>query len=148
MTTRTKIDVHVGALSMEFGDNLVQFNIFEAMKHPTKDLHSLVLIAEFSNFAKNRDVIGYLGFILDEFDYDELLEVQDLSDSDDDTVDLANLDLNFELFNLIDWVCKNNEEPKCSKHARVQVVETEKTLQAQVVAIITIESDSANQGRD
>ncbi|RDX74360.1 hypothetical protein CR513_45913, partial [Mucuna pruriens] len=40
MTARTKIDVHVGTLSMEFGDNLVQFNIFEAMKHPTKD-HSL-----------------------------------------------------------------------------------------------------------
>ncbi|RDX89428.1 hypothetical protein CR513_28849, partial [Mucuna pruriens] len=37
MTARTKIDVHVETLSMEFGDNLVQFNIFEAMKHPTKD---------------------------------------------------------------------------------------------------------------
>ncbi|RDX74943.1 hypothetical protein CR513_45236, partial [Mucuna pruriens] len=40
MTARTKIDVHTGTLSMEFGDTLVQFNIFEAMKHPTKD-HSL-----------------------------------------------------------------------------------------------------------
>ncbi|RDX81010.1 hypothetical protein CR513_38366, partial [Mucuna pruriens] len=40
MTARTKIDVHVGMLSMEFGDTLVQFNIFEAMKHPTED-HSL-----------------------------------------------------------------------------------------------------------
>ena len=40
MTARTKIDVHVGTLSMEFGDTLVQFNIFEAMKHPTVD-HSL-----------------------------------------------------------------------------------------------------------
>ncbi|RDX97146.1 hypothetical protein CR513_20113, partial [Mucuna pruriens] len=37
MTARTKIDVHAGTLSMEFGDTLVQFNIFEAMKHPTKD---------------------------------------------------------------------------------------------------------------
>ncbi|RDY02994.1 hypothetical protein CR513_13473, partial [Mucuna pruriens] len=40
MIARTKIDVHVGTLSMEFGDNLVQFNIFEAMKHPIED-HSL-----------------------------------------------------------------------------------------------------------
>ncbi|RDX68293.1 hypothetical protein CR513_52731, partial [Mucuna pruriens] len=40
MTARTKIDVHAGMLSMEFGDTLVQFNIFEAMKHPTED-HSL-----------------------------------------------------------------------------------------------------------
>ncbi|RDX97718.1 hypothetical protein CR513_19469, partial [Mucuna pruriens] len=40
MTARTKIDVHARMLSMEFGDTLVQFNIFEAMKHPTED-HSL-----------------------------------------------------------------------------------------------------------
>ncbi|RDX68463.1 Retrovirus-related Pol polyprotein from transposon 17.6, partial [Mucuna pruriens] len=40
MTVRTKIDVHAETLSMEFGDTLVQFNIFEAMKHPTED-HSL-----------------------------------------------------------------------------------------------------------
>ncbi|RDX86997.1 hypothetical protein CR513_31602, partial [Mucuna pruriens] len=36
-TKNTLINVHVGTLSMEFGDTLVQFNIFEAMKHPTKD---------------------------------------------------------------------------------------------------------------
>ncbi|RDX91074.1 hypothetical protein CR513_27003, partial [Mucuna pruriens] len=33
MTIRTKIDVHARTLSMEFGDNMVQFNLFEAMKH-------------------------------------------------------------------------------------------------------------------
>ncbi|RDX74954.1 hypothetical protein CR513_45233, partial [Mucuna pruriens] len=33
----TKIDMHVGTLSMEFDDNLVQYNIFEAMRHPTKN---------------------------------------------------------------------------------------------------------------
>ncbi|RDX85182.1 hypothetical protein CR513_33678, partial [Mucuna pruriens] len=40
MTTRTKIDFHVGILSMEFGDTFVKFNIFEALKHPTED-HSI-----------------------------------------------------------------------------------------------------------
>ncbi|RDX65111.1 hypothetical protein CR513_56258, partial [Mucuna pruriens] len=40
MMARMKIDVHVGTLSMEFGDNLVQFNIFDVMRHPTED-HSL-----------------------------------------------------------------------------------------------------------
>ncbi|RDX71232.1 hypothetical protein CR513_49447, partial [Mucuna pruriens] len=40
MIAKTKIDVHVRTLSMEFGDTLVQFNIFEAMKHPIED-HSL-----------------------------------------------------------------------------------------------------------
>ncbi|RDY01807.1 hypothetical protein CR513_14824, partial [Mucuna pruriens] len=37
MTARTKIDVHARTLPMEFVDNLVQFNIFEAMKHPSED---------------------------------------------------------------------------------------------------------------
>ncbi|RDY10469.1 Retrovirus-related Pol polyprotein from transposon 17.6, partial [Mucuna pruriens] len=37
MTAKTKIDVHVGTLSMEFGYTLVQFNIFKAMKHPMED---------------------------------------------------------------------------------------------------------------
>ncbi|RDX61411.1 hypothetical protein CR513_60366, partial [Mucuna pruriens] len=40
MTARMKIDVHVGTLSMEFRDNLVQFNIFYVMRRPTED-HSL-----------------------------------------------------------------------------------------------------------
>ncbi|RDY04393.1 hypothetical protein CR513_11895, partial [Mucuna pruriens] len=40
MTARMKINVHTGTLSMEFGDTLVQLNIFEAMKIPTED-HSL-----------------------------------------------------------------------------------------------------------
>ncbi|RDX65984.1 hypothetical protein CR513_55302, partial [Mucuna pruriens] len=87
---------------MEFGDNLVQFNIFEAMKHPTEYplLFGIDVIdelvaeylqletnsAEFSNFAEDIDVIGCLGSVSDEYDYDELLEVQDHSDSEDDTV--------------------------------------------------------------
>ncbi|RDY13142.1 hypothetical protein CR513_01977, partial [Mucuna pruriens] len=73
----TKIDVHAGTLSMEFGDTLVQFNIFEAMKHPTKD-HSLFgidlideLVEEYfqldshnediDNFAERTDSINCLG---------------------------------------------------------------------------------------
>ena len=32
-TTRTKIDVHTSTLSMEFGDSIVHFNAFDAMKH-------------------------------------------------------------------------------------------------------------------
>ncbi|RDY03861.1 hypothetical protein CR513_12503, partial [Mucuna pruriens] len=39
-TTRTKIDVHGGTLSMEFDDNKVEYNIFEAMKHPIEN-HSI-----------------------------------------------------------------------------------------------------------
>ena len=43
MTARTKIDVHVGTLSMEFGDDVVHFNIFEAMRHPIEE-HSIFLV--------------------------------------------------------------------------------------------------------
>ena len=54
---RTKIDVHVGTLSMEFDDIIVRFNILDAMKHPSKD-HSVfhvdiiddVVIGHMSNF--------------------------------------------------------------------------------------------------
>ena len=31
---KAKIDVHDGTLSMEFDNEIVRFNIFEAMKHP------------------------------------------------------------------------------------------------------------------
>ena len=39
-TAKTKIDVHAGTLSMEFGDDIIQFNIFDAMKYPLED-HSV-----------------------------------------------------------------------------------------------------------
>ncbi|RDY04935.1 hypothetical protein CR513_11280, partial [Mucuna pruriens] len=147
MIAKTKIDVHVGTFSMEFSDNLVQFNIFEAMKHPTEDpsLFGIDVIDElvaeymqldtesagFSNFVEDIDAIGCLGYVIDEFNYDELLEVQDLSDSEDDTADLANLDHNSEFVDLIDQVCKHDKELECLERARVQVVETDKPLPAQ-----------------
>ncbi|RDY05608.1 hypothetical protein CR513_10526, partial [Mucuna pruriens] len=81
MTVRTKIDVNARTLSMEFRDNLLQFNIFEAVKHPTKD-HSLFSIdiidelveeymqigtssANFSNFIKIPNVMDYFNFVED-----------------------------------------------------------------------------------
>ncbi|KAI9080903.1 hypothetical protein K1719_037064 [Acacia pycnantha] len=42
-TARTKIDVHSGTLSMEFGDISVNCNIFDAMKHPREE-HSVFCI--------------------------------------------------------------------------------------------------------
>jgi len=52
MTTRSKIDVHTGSLIMEIGDEKVQFNVLEAMKHPTED-HSLFCIDLLSNVVNN-----------------------------------------------------------------------------------------------
>ncbi|RDX93771.1 hypothetical protein CR513_23921, partial [Mucuna pruriens] len=96
MTARTKIDVHAGMLSMEFGDTLVQFNIFEAMKHPTED-HSLFgidlldeIVEEYlqlnsssediEKFAENADESSCLGVVDKEADHEE---AQDLPNSED-----------------------------------------------------------------
>jgi len=52
MTARTKIDVHAGSLTMEIGDEKDQFNVLEAMKHPTED-HSLFCIDLLSDVVNN-----------------------------------------------------------------------------------------------
>ncbi|RDY03440.1 Retrovirus-related Pol polyprotein, partial [Mucuna pruriens] len=131
MTTRTKIDVHVGTLSMEFGDTLVQFNIFEVVKHPTED-HSLFgidLIDELveehfqldpdnddiSNFARDIDIFDCLGSIIDEVDCDELWEVHNLSDFEDDIINLADLSQETELLDLLDQVYKSKDS-ECSNN--------------------------------
>jgi len=43
VTARIKIDVHSGTMSMEFSDNVVKFNIFDAMRHPREE-HSILRI--------------------------------------------------------------------------------------------------------
>ncbi|RDY11648.1 hypothetical protein CR513_03638, partial [Mucuna pruriens] len=72
MIVRTKIDVHVKALLMEFEDNLVQFNIFEAMKHPTKD-HSLFSIDIIDELVEEYMPIGTGSAIFSNF-----VEIHDL----------------------------------------------------------------------
>ncbi|XP_042387373.1 uncharacterized protein LOC121979449 [Zingiber officinale] len=56
-TTKTKIDVHAGTLSMEFGGTVVQYNILDAMKYPVED-HSLLSIDLFDELEDRLD--GYL----------------------------------------------------------------------------------------
>ena len=36
-TSKTKIDVHSGILTMKFDDEIVKFNIYDAMKYPNDD---------------------------------------------------------------------------------------------------------------
>ncbi|RDX87868.1 hypothetical protein CR513_30613, partial [Mucuna pruriens] len=139
MIARTKINVHDGTLSIEFGDTLVQFNIFEAMKHPTED-HSLFgidlideLVEEYfqldshsedtDNFAEKTDLIGCLGSISkEEADYAESGEVYNLSDSVDSNNDIADLDFEVELLEILD---------QCSIEAEVQVAEIKKPFTVQ-----------------
>ncbi|RDY14620.1 hypothetical protein CR513_00293, partial [Mucuna pruriens] len=125
ITAKTMIDMHVRTLSMEFGDTLVQFNIFEAMKHPTED-HSLFgidliyeLVEECLELDNNGEDISYfvgdtesfdcLGSIIEEADCDESWEVHNLSNSEDDNTALADLSQEAELLKLLDQVCKHED---------------------------------------
>ncbi|RDX69602.1 hypothetical protein CR513_51258, partial [Mucuna pruriens] len=108
ITARTKIDVHAGTLSMEFSDTLVQFNIFEAMKHPTND-NSLFgidlldeILEEYFQLNSNEEIeklagstneISCLGVADEEADCEE---VQDLPNFEDNHSDIADLDFEAE----------------------------------------------------
>ncbi|RDX71433.1 hypothetical protein CR513_49224, partial [Mucuna pruriens] len=161
MTARTKIDVHVGTLSMEFGDTLVQFNIFEAMKHPMED-HSLFgidLTNELAKenfqldtndenipiFAGDTEVFDCLGSGVDEAECDELWEVHNHSDSKDDITNLVDLSREAELLKLLHQVCKQ-EDPECLNNAEVQLARTKKLLLAQMAIMFTTEHESAKRG--
>ncbi|RDX92932.1 hypothetical protein CR513_24866, partial [Mucuna pruriens] len=159
MTARTKINVHAGMLSMEFGDTLVQFNIFEAMKHPTEDqfLFGIDLIDELvekylqldgnsediENFAGSTDQISYLGSFIEKADHEE---VQDLPNSEDNHNDIADLDFEAELSEMLDQVC-NLENPECTNRVEVEVAEIKSPFSAHLATIFTAEIKSAREGR-
>ncbi|RDX69701.1 hypothetical protein CR513_51154, partial [Mucuna pruriens] len=118
---------------MEVGDTLVQFNIFEAMKHPTED-HSLFGIdtsgEDISNFAGDTEVFNCLVSVIDEAECDNLWKVHDLSSSEDDNIDLADLSQEAELLKLVDQLCKH-EDLECSNNIEVQVAKTKKLFSTQ-----------------
>ena len=49
-TTKTKIDVYNGTLTMEFDGEIVHFNIFEAMRYPS-DLNACFAIDTLDTLA-------------------------------------------------------------------------------------------------
>ncbi|RDX96925.1 hypothetical protein CR513_20353, partial [Mucuna pruriens] len=145
MTVKTKIDVHAKTLSMEFGDTLVQFNIFEAMKHPTED-HSFFgidlldeIVEEYSQlnsssedmekFAGSADEINCLGVADEEADHEE---VQDLPNSEDDHSDIVDLDFEVELSELLNQVC-NQEHLEHTKEAAIKYAYLDKEQQLPVI---------------
>ncbi|RDX63566.1 hypothetical protein CR513_57981, partial [Mucuna pruriens] len=144
MTAKTKIDVHARTLSMEFGDTLVQFNIFKAMKHPVEDtsLFGIDLINElvkeymqvdtgstkFFQVVGNIDILDYLGSMFEEPDHDEPSGIHYAKV----TTALAYLKHDSKSIDSIDQFLKN-EKPKCSKHLEVQT-KTESSLVTKVDA--------------
>ncbi|RDX75208.1 hypothetical protein CR513_44938, partial [Mucuna pruriens] len=154
MTARTKIDVHAGTLSMEFGDTLVQFNIFEAMKHPIED-HSLFgidmieeLVEEYFQLDScSEEVEDFAGIAesssCSKADYDE---VQEFSDFEGDYSDVADLAFETELTEFLNQVY-NPKSSECSNDAKVKVAETKKALPAQLETIFTAETKPVDKGR-
>ncbi|RDX67176.1 hypothetical protein CR513_53978, partial [Mucuna pruriens] len=136
MIGRTKIDVHAGTLSMEFGENLLfGIDLIDELVEE-EDLQLDTSSDEISNFVGDTNVFDCLGSIIDDIDYDKLWEVLNLSDSEYDITDIANLGHEAEFLDLIDQVYKYDEELKCSKSVEVQVVETKMLLSAQVATIL------------
>ncbi|RDY07908.1 Retrovirus-related Pol polyprotein from transposon 17.6, partial [Mucuna pruriens] len=158
MTARTKIDVHAGMLSMEFGDTLVQFNIFEAMKHPTED-HSLFgidvldeLVEEYLQLNGSSENIeesaenaesSCLEVTNEEADHEE---VPDLPNSEDNHSDVADLAFEVELSELLDQVC-STEHSEYTNDAENKVAEAEKSSIAHLATIFTAKNESAREGR-
>ncbi|RDX76759.1 hypothetical protein CR513_43204, partial [Mucuna pruriens] len=158
MTAKTKIDVHARTLSMEFGDTIVQFNIFEAMKHPVEDtsLFDIDFIDELVNeymqadtdsikffqVVGNTNILDCLRSVFEELDHDEPWGVHDAKV----TTTLAHLEHDSKSIDSIDQVLKN-EKPECSKHSEVQVARTTKQQSTQIANTL-VENESADISRD
>ncbi|RDX98081.1 hypothetical protein CR513_19047, partial [Mucuna pruriens] len=85
---------------------------------------------DINNFAEKTDSIGYLGSTSkEEDDHAELRKVHNLSDSVDNNNDIADLDFEAELLEVLDQVCKH-ENPECFTEVEVQVAESKKLLSA------------------
>ncbi|RDY14138.1 hypothetical protein CR513_00831, partial [Mucuna pruriens] len=159
MTARTKIDVHARTLSMEFSDNLVQFKIFKAMKHPTEDptFFGIDIIdelveehmqldtsnVEFLKFAGDTDVFDYLGSISDKADYDKLWECATMKNQSAQSVQKSKLHRPKSHY-------QRNREPKATR--TVKVGSTSKpnpfwTIKSDFNVKKKVESDSSNQTR-
>jgi len=86
MIAKTKIDVHARTLSMEFGDDVVHFNIFEAMRHPTKE-HSVFLVDIIDDVVDSVDIcIDLFSDFFDFYDFDLGSFDYACDDSDDSVV--------------------------------------------------------------
>ena len=67
MKTRTKVDVHAGTLSMEFGDDVVHFNIFQAIRHPVEE-HFVFLVDIINDAVDSVNICTNLFFDFYDFD--------------------------------------------------------------------------------
>jgi len=119
-TTRTKIDVHAGTLSMEFDDIVVRFNILDAMTHPSED-HSVFHIdiidhaidGHISNFhslhalkyssVSELSEFAYIDVLDSNSDYDTKYDVDNVESAEFDSLCVVPID-----FDVIQSNCTNH----------------------------------------
>ncbi|KAL0307692.1 UNVERIFIED_CONTAM: hypothetical protein Sangu_3014900 [Sesamum angustifolium] len=61
-TTRTKIDVHAGTLTMEFDGEIIRFNIFYSMRYPS-DIPTALFVDAFDPFVQKFPAINEKDYI-------------------------------------------------------------------------------------
>ncbi|RDY10500.1 Retrovirus-related Pol polyprotein from transposon 17.6, partial [Mucuna pruriens] len=138
MTARTKIDVHVGTLSIEFSHPIEDHSLFgiDLLDEIVEEYFQLNSNSEdIEKFAGSADEISCLGVVDEEVDHEE---VQDLPNSEDDHSDIGDLDFEVELSELLDQVC-NQEHSECTKDAVVKVAEIKESHIEQLATIFTAE---------
>ncbi|KAL0373157.1 UNVERIFIED_CONTAM: hypothetical protein Scaly_0997300 [Sesamum calycinum] len=67
-TSRTKIDVHAGTLTMEFDGEIISFNIFDSMRYPS-DIPTVLFVDAFDPFVQKFPAIDdkdYINLALEE----------------------------------------------------------------------------------
>ncbi|RDX86998.1 hypothetical protein CR513_31603, partial [Mucuna pruriens] len=119
-----KIDVHVKTLSMEFGDNLVQLNIF---LEPSKD-HSPFTINIMDELVEEHIQIGTGN--VDESNFVETSNVVKYFYT------MESKSLNFLMCNGV---------PECSRCVKFPITVTSKPVLTQVATLVNNESDSENR---
>ncbi|RDX69933.1 hypothetical protein CR513_50886, partial [Mucuna pruriens] len=144
ITARTKIDVHAGTLSMEFGDTFAKFNIFEVLKHPIKD-HSIFSIDAIDGLVEDYFQIGIGNANLDDFvDISSVINCFCTAAAKANSKILSyTLYFSYSEDFISDLIhCRIDEIPGKSQHAKFPIAGTSKPGVTGVSTLINAESDS------
>jgi len=133
---RTKIDVHLGTLSMEFDDIVMRFNILDAMKHPSKD-HYVFHVDIIDDVVNRLEELHFLNALkhssISELSEFACIDSDCESNSDydvDDDAEFVEFDSLGDVptdFDVIQSECTNNVTGSTNafdSHVEVQVVES------------------------
>ncbi|RDX91654.1 hypothetical protein CR513_26338, partial [Mucuna pruriens] len=122
MIARTKINVHARTLSMEFNDNMVQLNTFEAMKYTTKNHFVFgldvidVLVDDYMQLHTSLFAFSDFVDMDDVFDFADLADFEYTSDGGKECSICVKICSKVETIALAPEVCLPKGRPKYSSH--------------------------------